>query len=121
MQPSCHSEVTFRAFGDAYYWVNIPTGVLRVYDGKKGNDIQPSNAKPPADQWFTLEIIAVGNSITTLINGEKSVELVDSSNASVSGGLGLAMYSKGSVVRIKNMEINPLKIIKFGPEEKKKK
>ncbi|OWK35585.1 hypothetical protein FRUB_08148 [Fimbriiglobus ruber] len=55
-----------------------------------------------------MEVIAQGYSITTLVNGEKRVETIDEDKVSTRGGFSIGVTEKGSVVRIRKMEIMQL-------------
>ena len=64
---------------------------------------------PPPMEWFTYEIIARGDTITTLVNGVKHVDnVVDEDKISMSGGFTLDVREAGSIARFRKIEIIPL-------------
>jgi tRNA A-37 threonylcarbamoyl transferase component Bud32 len=59
-------------------------------------------------EWFTLEVIAVGNSFTVLVNGKQILECTDPDNRSTVGGVGLLHRNLSGVIRYRKIEIKEL-------------
>jgi hypothetical protein len=75
------------------------------------------NAEGPSPQekeWFTIEFVTRGFSITTVVNGEKKVEVVDEDKVSAKGAFSIGLHEKDSILRIRKIEILPLS----SPEKK---
>ena len=81
-----NSGVLFRAHPSASYEAQIEangddkakTGSLYVYNGKRYSaPIRLTESPVPANQWFTVDIVADGFHITILIDGKKVGEYVD--------------------------------------------
>ncbi len=64
------------------------------------------------DEWFTQEVIADGNHIIILVNGNKVVDFVDQANTHTTGHLALqhSMRSQGkdTVVQFRKIEVRQL-------------
>jgi hypothetical protein len=57
------------------------------------------------DEWFTQEVIAVGNYITILVNGKQTVEFVDKKNTYMKGHFALQQHDPGTVVKFRKIEV----------------
>jgi hypothetical protein len=115
--PECYSNLHIRDTGGgkgSCYVVNVSgrgkvTGSLEKMIGGNYSPLKQASGKsPPANEWFTLEIVVRGYSITTLVNGEKMVEVVDEDKASARGAFTLGIFDNGSTVKIRKMEVIPL-------------
>jgi hypothetical protein len=60
------------------------------------------------DEWFTQEVIAVGNYITILVNGKQTVEFVDKKNTYKKGHFALQQHDPGTVVKFRKIEVREL-------------
>ncbi len=62
------------------------------------------NVTPP--RWFTLEVIARGNHFDVLIDGQKVIDWIDSSNLYADGGIfGLRLDNAETVVKLRRIEV----------------
>lgn len=62
----------------------------------------------PPDTWFTQEVIARGNRITVIVNGEELYEFVDNQNAYSAGYFAFQQHDPGSKVKIRKVEVKEL-------------
>jgi hypothetical protein len=60
------------------------------------------------DEWFTQEVIARGNHIIIKVNGEKTVDFVDTDNTYTKGHFALQQHNLGSEVRFRKIEVKEL-------------
>jgi hypothetical protein len=60
------------------------------------------------DQWFTQDVIAVGNRIIIKVNGKTTVDFIDEKNTYTAGHLGIQAFGPGSVVKVRKVEIKEL-------------
>jgi hypothetical protein len=65
------------------------------------------------DEWFTQEVIAVGNHIVIKVNGKTTVDYVDPKNTFKKGHFALQGHDPGTVVKYRKVEVIEL------PAEKK--
>jgi hypothetical protein len=61
------------------------------------------------DEWFTQEVIAVGDKITILVNGKKTVEWRDPKWRYKKGHFALQHHNPATVVRFRKVEVKPMK------------
>ncbi len=73
---------------------------------KIGPFTDDSLVKP--DQWFTLELIARGNRFVTKLDGKQLLACEDATGKSPSGHLALQLFSRGTVVEFRKVEIKEL-------------
>ncbi|MFL5340031.1 MAG: family 16 glycoside hydrolase [Gemmataceae bacterium] len=67
----------------------------------------PTNLIKP-DEWFTLEVVATGNHLVTKLNGAPIVSKDDASNMYRKGHFALQVWSPGTVVKFRKIEIKEL-------------
>jgi hypothetical protein len=58
-----------------------------------------------SNEWFTQDVIARGNRIIIMLNGEKTVEFVDPNRTYTRGHLALQVLDNSSVVKFRKVEI----------------
>ena len=84
--------------------------IVRAGHGLTVTSIEDMLVKPNA--WFTQEVIADGNHIVILVNGNKVVDYVDSANSYTFGHLALqhSMRSQGkdTVIHFRKIEVREL-------------
>jgi len=88
----------------------VRTGSLYPSSGDmrkvKENLVFKAPHKP--DEWFTQEVIAVGDKITILVNGKKTVEWRDPKWRYKKGHFALQQHDPGSVVKFRKIEVKEL-------------
>lgn len=57
------------------------------------------------DEWFTQEVIAVGNHVIIKVNGKTTVDYVDSKNTYKKGHFALQGHDPGTVVKYRKVEV----------------
>jgi hypothetical protein len=60
------------------------------------------------DEWFTQEVIAVGNHIVIKVNGKTTVDFVDKNNSYMEGHFALQQHDPGTVVKFRKIEVMEL-------------
>lgn len=60
------------------------------------------------DEWFTQEVIAVGNHIIIKVNGKTTVDFVDKNNTYMKGHFALQQHDPGTVVKFRKVEVKEL-------------
>lgn len=60
------------------------------------------------NEWFTLEIMAVGNHITTKVNGTVTADVIDPRRRYERGHLALQSYSPSTTIQFRNIDLQPL-------------
>ncbi len=60
------------------------------------------------DEWFTQEVIAVGNHIIIKVNGQKTVDFVDTNNTYMKGHFALQQHDPKTVVSFRKIEVKEL-------------
>ncbi len=77
-----------------------------------GNDVFTADfgkvTSVPFGQWFTLEVIAEGNALAVLVNGESSAYKFPSPRLHPSGHIALQQYSPETVIEFRKIEIKEL-------------
>ena len=59
--------------------------------------------------WNTMKIIANGNKVTTYLNGQEMVEIVDEKIGKGKGGIALQIHSGGGIkVKWRNIKLKEL-------------
>src|SRR5581483_10065228 len=86
--------------------INARTGTLIVDDPVKG--VYGRAAGVPPDTWFTGEVVATGNRIRVLINGEVTADFADPKPTYPRGHLALQTLGAPSVVHVRRIEIKEL-------------
>jgi hypothetical protein len=85
----------------------IRTGSL--YFPKVKEVLVMNTAPHKADEFFTQEVIAVGDEITVLVNGKQTVKWKDPNKTYTRGHFALQGHDPGTVVTFKKIEYKPLK------------
>jgi hypothetical protein len=57
------------------------------------------------DEWYTQEVIAVGNHIVIKVNGKTTVDFVDENNTLTKGHFALQGHDPGTVVKFRKVEV----------------
>jgi serine/threonine protein kinase len=70
-------------------------------------DVQAASVPVPMGEWYTLEITAIGNRITTAVNETKVAEYIDESNSFKSGCIPFSCQS-ASLVEFRELAIQEL-------------
>lgn len=90
----------------------IRTGSLypdqRASDDEKQRTIVREQLVKP-DDWFTQEVIAVGNHIVIKLNGETTVDFVDARKRHGKGHFAFQQHHVGSVITIRKAEVKELR------------
>ncbi len=79
-----------------------------------GNHVQPfavaptEAPTPKANEWFDMEIIARGRTITVKINGQTSVDYLDTRGNQAAGHLALLCMDAKTVMKFRKIEIKEL-------------
>jgi hypothetical protein len=60
------------------------------------------------DEWFTQEVIAIGNHIVIKVNGHTTVDFVDKNNTHMKGHFALQQHDPGTVVSFRKIEVKEL-------------
>jgi len=60
------------------------------------------------DEWFTQEVIAVGNHIVIKLNGKTTVDFLDERKRYAKGHFAIQQHNEGSVVWIRKAEVKEL-------------
>ncbi|HEY1377233.1 MAG TPA: family 16 glycoside hydrolase, partial [Gemmataceae bacterium] len=112
--PSGNSGVFFRM----PYSNDSKTGYeAQIYAGDKGDSktgslygvVRTAAAVPPANEWFTLEVIARGPRIQILVNGQTAVDYTDPAPRSRVGYLALQQQTAEGEVRFRKVEVKELR------------
>jgi hypothetical protein len=88
-------------------------------DPIRGGSLYPSFGPPKEDlpkiiirdrlyqpnEWFTQEVIAVGNHIVIKVNGKTTVDYVDPKNTYTKGHFALQGHDPGTVVKFRKVEV----------------
>jgi hypothetical protein len=84
------------------------TGAL--FFGGRGVPVVPINEDlVPADTWFTLENVTVGNRVIVLVNGKVVVDYTDKDATHRRGHIALQMHDPKTVVRFRKIEVREVK------------
>ena len=70
-------------------------------------DVQAASVPVPIGEWYTLEITAIGNRMTTAVNETKVAEYIDESNSFKSGCIPFSCQS-ASLVEFRELAIQEL-------------
>jgi enterochelin esterase-like enzyme len=60
------------------------------------------------DEWFTQEVIAVGNHIVIRVNGKTAIDFVDEKNRHTKGHLAIQHASPATVIEVRKVEVKRL-------------
>ena len=82
----------------------VRTGSL--YNFGKEATVTEMLVKP--DEWFTQEVIAVGNHIIIKVNGKTTVDFIDKKNTYTKGHFALQQHDPGTVVQFRKIEVKEL-------------
>ncbi len=72
-------------------------------EAREKNLIKDMLVKP--DEWFTQEVIAVGNHIVIKVNGKTTVDFTDENNTYTKGHFALQGHDPGTVVNFRKVEV----------------
>jgi hypothetical protein len=91
----------------------IKTGsLIPVFDPKLSTEekakLVVTKPRHKPGEWFTQEVIADANHITIKVNGETTVDFIDSNNSYTKGHLALQQHDVKTVVKFRKMEIKEL-------------
>ncbi|MFM7149544.1 MAG: DUF1080 domain-containing protein [Gemmataceae bacterium] len=75
---------------------------------KYRKEIVVTKAPHEPDEWFTQEVICVGDKITILVNGKKTVEWTDPKHRFKTGHFAIQQHDPGSVVQVRKIEVKEL-------------
>jgi hypothetical protein len=75
-------------------------------DERQAMIVRDQLVKP--DEWFTQEVIAVGNHIVIKLNGSTTVDFVDEKKRHAKGHFAIQQHHDGSVVSIRKAEVKEL-------------
>lgn len=67
-----------------------------------------NTAPHKANEFFTQEVIAIGNKITILVNGKKTIEFEDTDNLFKKGHFALQAHDPGSIMTFRKVEVKEL-------------
>jgi hypothetical protein len=68
------------------------------------------------NEWFTQEVIAIGNHIQIKVNGQTTVDFIDKKNTYTKGHFALQQHDPGTVVMFRKIEVQELPAdAKFAP------
>jgi serine/threonine protein kinase len=85
---------------------------------KQGNTGSMNEARTKEGEWFTLEVIARGPYLQTIVNGESAVDFLDPSNSPVQKGcLRLTVIGSDAELHLRKFEINEFKSHAMPPLE----
>jgi len=76
-------------------------------DDRKATIVRDQLVKP--DEWFTQEVIAVGNRIVIKLNGMTTVDFVDERKRYARGHFAIQQHHEGSVVSVRKAEVKELR------------
>jgi len=97
-----HYIVTLRSGGRVTGSLLKSSKRLNLVDQVMKNADGPSL---PEKEWFTVEIIARGYSISIFVNGQKKIEAVDADQFSDRGSFCLELQELGSLLRVRKIDI----------------
>ena len=60
------------------------------------------------DEWFTQEVIAVGNHIVIKVNGKTAIDFVDEKNRHTKGHLAIQHLNPATVIQVRKVEVKRL-------------
>jgi hypothetical protein len=60
------------------------------------------------DEWFTQEVIAVGNHIIIKVNDKTTVDFVDKANTYMKGRFAIQQHDPGTVIKVRKIEVKEL-------------
>ncbi len=81
------------------------TGSLEAWvPGKTVNLASVRESPVPAEEWFTMEIIALGNRVIVIVNGKVTADTIEVDGAYASGHIALR-YVANSQIEVRKIEI----------------
>jgi hypothetical protein len=84
-----------------------PAGSLAKH--KKDIAVVMNTAGHKPDEWFTQEVIAEGNHIQILVNGQKTLDWKDPDKTFMKGHFALQGHDPGSIMTFRKVEVKELK------------
>jgi serine/threonine protein kinase len=89
--------------------VPFKTGSLVTFNGNSIRKMMTVEESPaPANQWFTMEVVADGFHITTSINGKLIAETEDLDRFASQGAIGLQVWTPQTVVKFRKIQFQEL-------------
>ena len=76
--------------------------------GPRAFGLNTDDSLTQPDEWFTLELIAAGNSFFTKINGQETANCIDSLHRDTLGHIALQVWDFNTVVQLRKIEIKEL-------------
>ena len=84
-----------------------PDGRLKLEKGERDKIVIKDKLHKPAE-WFTQEVIAVGNHIIIKVNGKTTVDWTDPKSTYLKGHFALQQHNEGREVTFRKIEVNEL-------------
>lgn len=84
-----------------------PDGRTKLKEFKKEICVMNTAAHKP-DEFFTQQVVAVGNHITITVNGEETIDFTDANMTYKKGHFALQGHDPGTVVKFKTVEYQSL-------------
>ncbi|MBS0208815.1 MAG: protein kinase [Planctomycetes bacterium] len=81
--------------------------IMRPTTNATGNKLTESPV--PADEWFTLDVIAEGNHLVVQVNGTTTTDIRDPSNFHPRGAVALFIYQGSAPLEFRSIELRELK------------
>jgi hypothetical protein len=112
-----NSGLLFRAHPGGTYEAQIEangndrakTGSLYVYNGKRiSAKVSLKESPAPANQWFTMEVVADGFHVTILVDGKTVADFVDDDRVTSAGGIRLQVSNAETVAKFRKVQIREL-------------
>jgi WD40 repeat protein len=92
------------------------TGSLSLYDSPSVKQVSDILVKP--GEWFTYDVIAAGNRLTTKVNGRTNMDIVDDKVRRHEGHIALQQFDDATLVRFRRIEVKELLLARPAPETK---
>ena len=104
-QPGGAYEAQIEANGDD----QAKTGSLYVYNAKRiSAKVRLKESPVPANQWFTMEVVADGDHITILVDGKQVADYIDDDRVSAAGAIRLQVSNAATLVKFRKVQIREL-------------
>jgi hypothetical protein len=112
-----NSGVFFRASPAGGYEAQIEangndqakTGSLYVYRNNRFSaKVRLKESPVPANQWFTMEVVADGFHIEILVDGKKVADYIDEDHIESTGGIRLQVSNAQTLVKFRKVQIREL-------------
>src|SRR5262249_14102862 len=83
-------------------------GLLPMVNGKPAEGIAPSEPPPAGDQWFDLEIIAIGPTVRVLVNGKETAK-AEGLNDYPRGRIALQVDGRNTTVEFASIAVKEIR------------